>query len=377
MFRMAGMYIHIPFCKQACNYCNFHFSTSLKYKDDIVKAILREIDNRKDYLEDKKIRSIYFGGGTPSLLSKDELNMIIASISKTYDLSDLQEVTLEANPDDLSPEKLKEIHGTIINRLSIGIQSFHQDDLDFMTRAHTAEEGIRSIKEAQEIGFENITIDLIYGVPTSSSAKWEENLEHFFELAIPHLSSYALTVEDRTAYAHQIKKGKVSAPDEDDLAEQYDLLQKYVRENQFEHYELSNYAKSGFHAVHNSSYWEGESYLGIGPSAHSFNGTSRQWNVANNSLYLRSDFAKDDFFQREELSERDRYHDALISQLRTKKGISLGLIEKEFSQKVRDHFFRSAENLKEYLKMEKASYAIKEEYWLTSDDIVRKLMLNH
>ncbi len=373
---MAGIYIHIPFCKQACSYCNFHFSTQLKRKDDVVKSIIREIEQRKSYLSNEKVESIYFGGGTPSLLSISELNRIFESIHQHFSLSHLKEVTLEANPDDLSQEKLVQLRDTPIDRLSIGIQSFHQEDLNFMGRAHTAIEGKESILMAQDSGFEKMTIDLIYGVPGSSTEKWKENLEQFFDLKIPHLSSYALTVEDRTAYANQIKKGQSTPPEEDELAEQYALLQEFIRSNNWNHYELSNYCQEGNEAIHNSSYWQGKSYLGIGPSAHSFNGYSRQWNVSNNQLYIKADFAADNYFQKEELTEKDRYHDALISRLRTKKGISVKMLEAEFSNDIQEHFIHSAEKLKEYFELNDHTYMIKEVYWLTSDEILRRLMLD-
>lgn len=373
---MAGIYIHIPFCKQACTYCNFHFSTTGKNREQLIQALLKEIEIRKSYLNGEPIRSIYFGGGTPSMLSQKELASLFSQLEKHFDLSQLKEVTLEANPDDLNREKLSTLKTTPINRLSIGIQSFHEADLMFMNRAHKAEAGQRSIQDAQDAGFENLTIDLIYGVPGSNLKKWEENLQTFFKLKVPHLSSYALTLEENTAYAHRVKKGEIAAPNENDLADQYELLQVYIMQNDWEHYELSNYALKGNRALHNSSYWQGENYLGIGPSAHSFNGISRQWNVANNHLYTSANFLEDHYFEKETLSEKDRYHDALISRLRTKMGLSKSVLENEFSTEVLNHFYEKLAGLSSYIKEEKTVYGIKEEYWLTSDEIIRKLMID-
>ena len=313
---MAGIYIHIPFCKQACSYCDFHFSTQLSNKEKVLKALEEEIQLRSNYLRDEIIETIYLGGGTPSLLNKAELNSIFSTIQENFLLADQPEVTLEANPDDLSIEKLTALRETPINRLSIGVQSFFDEDLRFMNRAHSSSEAITSIKNAQRLGFENISIDLIFGSQTTTNEMWQENLAQFFEFNISHLSAYSLTIEEKTALAHNIEKGVASSLDEDKNYQQYLLLQKAIQQNGFEQYELSNYCKNESYSRHNTSYWQGKKYLGIGPSAHSFDGISRQWNIKNNTLYCKSIQQKLPNFEREVLTEIDRYHEYLITNLR-------------------------------------------------------------
>ena len=285
---MAGIYFHIPFCKQACHYCNFHFSTSLRYKEEMVQAMLRELEARRLYLPDEPLDSIYFGGGTPSLLSEGELMAFFEAVNRYFRLSPKAEITLEANPDDLKPETLAALGRSPVNRLSIGIQSFAEEDLRFFNRAHDAHEARRCLDNARAAGFGDLTIDLIYGAPTTSHAQWAENLEIAFSYQIPHLSCYALTVEPRTALDHFIKKGKAPAVDEEQAARQFGYLVEATQAAGYEQYEISNFALPGRYAVHNSNYWTGAPYLGIGPSAHSFDGESRQWNVANNAKYLKA-----------------------------------------------------------------------------------------
>lgn len=373
---MAGIYIHIPFCKQACTYCNFHFSTSRKNREQILSTILKEIALRKGYLDKQTIESIYFGGGTPSILSEIELGAIFSQLEKHFDLSGLKEVTLEANPDDLNNKKLRELKSLPIDRFSIGIQSTHQDELDFMNRAHNASEGIDSVKRSQDAGFEKISVDLIFGIPNGTIQKWEENLERIFELNVPHLSAYALTLEEKTVYHHLVKSGKYTAPKEDELAEQYNLLQNYISDNNWEQYELSNYCQGEKYAFHNSSYWKDELYLGIGPSAHSYNGKSRQWNLANNQAYSKGLKRATNYFETEELSEENRYHETLISRLRTKWGLPQKFMTENFSEKVNEHFEKQAESLSEYLVLTNGVYQIPKDYWFTSDNILQKLMLD-
>ncbi len=284
---MAGIYIHIPFCKKACHYCDFHFSTSPVYKDAMVQALKSEIIQKKEYTGTEQIGTIYFGGGTPSLLSADELKMLIGVITENYPVSSPAEITLEANPDDLNPQKVKELKQTMINRFSIGVQSFFEEDLKWMNRAHNASEAQSSIKRVQDAGFENITADLIYGYPLLSDEKWKFNIRELTGLQIPHISSYSMTVEPATALASFINKGKQKPMDEQQSAQQFEILMDELGEAGFEHYEISNFAKPGWHSRHNSNYWEGVSYIGIGPSAHSFNGDSRQWNIADNMKYIQ------------------------------------------------------------------------------------------
>ena len=288
---MAGIYIHIPFCKQACHYCNFYFSVSTSLKSDLVKAIVKEIELSKDYLEGEVIETIYFGGGTPSLLDADEIKPILDAIYLVHTNINLQELTLEANPDDLTSEKVSELSSLRsygLNRLSIGVQSFHEADLIYMNRAHSAKEARDAIKSAQDMGFDNVTIDLIYGTPTMSDEMWMGNIQSAFALDVPHISSYALTVEPKTYLDKYIKTGKSQPVDEVQTVRQFDILMSQMAEHGYDQYEISNYAKPGHYAIHNTNYWRGKKYLGLGPSAHSYNGESRSWNVANNMNYIKS-----------------------------------------------------------------------------------------
>ncbi len=320
---MAGIYIHIPFCKQACHYCDFHFSTSLKYKDKLLQALIKEITLQKNYLDNETVETIYFGGGTPSILSADELNMLTGTITSLHTVAASAEITIEANPDDLDKAKLQALRQTNINRFSIGIQSFFDDDLIWMNRVHRAAEAEAAVKRAQDIGFENITVDLIYGYPLLNDTKWKYNLDKAFELDIPHVSSYSMTVEPQTALASFIKKKKQPAMDEQQSAEQFILLMDAMQTHGFEHYEISNFCKPGHYSRHNSNYWRGVKYLGIGPSAHSYNGETRQWNVANNAKYMQSLEIGKISAETELLTETDRLNEYIMTSLRTMWGLDL------------------------------------------------------
>ncbi len=314
---MAGIYIHIPFCKQACSYCDFHFSTKLTNKQKVLGAIEKELELRANYIGEELVETVYLGGGTPSLLNQAELQSLFDKIHARFDVSEKAEITLEANPDDLTLEKLQELKKTPINRLSIGVQSFFEEDLRFMNRAHNSSEALQSIDNAQKLGFENISIDLIFGSQTTTNEMWQKNLDTFFALGINHLSAYSLTIEEKTALAHQVAKGKISTIDDEKNYAQYLMLQEAIEQHGFEQYELSNYCKNKSYSKHNTSYWQSKKYLGVGPSAHSFDGVSRQWNVRNNSLYLKAIENGTSYFEKEELSEIDRYHEYLITSLRT------------------------------------------------------------
>jgi oxygen-independent coproporphyrinogen-3 oxidase len=327
---MAGIYIHIPFCKQACHYCDFHFSTSLKHKDDLLQCIHQEIKLQKSYLENQTVETIYFGGGTPSLLSASEVDRIIDIVHQNFEVSKQPEITLESNPDDLGIEKLKEFKNTNINRLSIGVQSFFDEDLKWMNRAHKANEAESSIKRAQDYGLENITIDLIYGYPLLSDEKWETNINKTIEFDIPHISSYSMTVEPQTALASFINKGKQIAMDETQSAAQFQILIQELTQNGFEHYEISNFAKPGKYSKHNTNYWRGVHYLGIGPSAHSFNGKSRQWNIANNAKYIQELETKKIPFTLEVLTLENKFNEYVMTSLRTQWGIDLEKIKIDY-----------------------------------------------
>lgn len=339
---MAGLYIHIPFCKKACTYCDFHFSTSLAKKDEMVHAIIQEIKLQKDYLSQKKLSSIYFGGGTPSLLNPIELDSIFEAIDKVFDIGTKAEITLEANPDDLSLGKLDELNQSPVNRLSIGVQSFDNKLLTLMNRSHQAKQAIDSVKLAQDKGLENITIDMIYGLPGQGTVDWEQELSRAVALETPHISSYALTVEPKTVLYHQVKKGTVVLPSESELEEQFKLLQSVLGNNGFEQYEVSNFAKKGFRAKHNSSYWSAESYLGIGPSSHSFNGTSRQWNVSNNPIYIKSLSQNKVPCEVEFLELNDQFNELVMTALRKVEGIDLDNVKESLGSEFYDHLLEEA-----------------------------------
>ncbi len=331
---MAGIYIHIPFCKQACHYCDFHFSTSMKYKDEMIQALVHELELRKNYLGNEAIETIYFGGGTPSIVPAKDIAHILNFIESNFELGSNVEITLEANPDDLNKTQLQSLYQTGINRLSIGVQSFHDRDLEWMNRAHKKSEAIDSIRRAQDIGIENISIDLIYGTPGLSDKEWKENIYQALDLGVPHISSYALTVEEKTPLGNWVQKKKVKPMDEEQAAAQFEILMEELAQNDFEHYEISNFAKPGFYSRHNSSYWEGKKYLGIGPSAHSFNKTSRTWNIRNNAIYLTKIYADELPSETEVLQRKDLFNEYLMISLRTSKGADLNYIESEFGSDV-------------------------------------------
>jgi oxygen-independent coproporphyrinogen-3 oxidase len=328
---MAGIYLHIPFCKQACNYCNFHFSTSLKHKNDVLAALLKEAALQREYLAGQEIHTIYFGGGTPSLLSEAELNSIFEVLYKHYNIQPGAEITLEANPDDLNADKLTMLAASPVNRLSVGIQSFIEADLQYMNRAHNAAEAYDSLKRAQDYGFSNMSADLIYGTPTLTDAQWEHNMNTMLELGIPHISCYALTVEDKTALDSLIAKGKMQPVHPEDAARQFTQLMSRMAAAGYEHYEISNFALPGKRSRHNSSYWQGLHYLGLGPSAHSFNTATRQWNIANNALYTKALLIEDRVpFETEVLSDNDRYNEYVMTALRTMEGIDMTRVTRQF-----------------------------------------------
>ena len=320
---MAGIYIHIPFCKQACHYCDFHFSTSFKHKNALLQALRQEIELQKSYLEGEVVETIYFGGGTPSVLETSEINALLETVFTNFLVKADAEITLEANPDDLNPQKILSLKQTPINRFSIGVQSFFDEDLLWMNRAHRSNQAFDAIKEAQDAGFHNINMDLIYGYPLLTDEKWQYNFEQFFELQIPHLSAYSMTVEPRTALASFISKKKQPEMNDEQSAAQFEFLMQETEKYGFEHYEISNFSLPGRHSRHNSNYWEGVKYLGIGPSAHSFNGKSRQWNVASNQQYLAALGQNKTPFTIENLSEQDRLNEYIMTALRTSKGLSL------------------------------------------------------
>lgn len=372
---MSGIYLHIPFCKQACHYCDFHFSTSLKKKTELVDALCEELRLRKDELKNT-VQTIYFGGGTPSLLTSEELQQILETIYKNYTISETPEITLEANPDDLTLEKIKQLSKSPVNRLSIGIQSFFEEDLKWMNRAHNASEALDCITMAKK-HFENITIDLIYGIPGLTSQRWLKNIEIAISQNIPHLSCYALTVEPKTALESFIKKGVVPAV-EDELSQQhYEMLLSEMEQAGYENYEFSNFGKEGFHSRNNTAYWQGKTYLGIGPSAHSFDGNSRSWNVSNNTKYIKSIGAGFLPLEREILSKTDKYNEYIMTGLRTKWGVSSEKVAADFGLEFKSYLLNQAKPLldKELLILEDRVLKVTKKGKFLSDGIAADLFL--
>jgi len=327
---MAGIYIHVPFCKQACHYCDFHFSTSLKNKKPLIDGILKELELRKAYLHSKKIDTIYFGGGTPSLLDTEEIQQILAQINTLFKVATDAEITLEANPDDLTIPRIKSLKAAGINRLSIGIQSFYDEDLSDMNRAHNANEAKVVVQNCLNQGFEHLSIDLIYGGTTLSDENWIQNLRTAFNSGINHLSAYSLTVEPKTALSSFIAKGKKAPLEDEKSIRHFEILKSMAKEHGFEHYEISNLAKPGHYSTHNTNYWKGKPYLGVGPSAHSFDGNSRQWNVRNNSQYIKLVAEKGFYFEQEQLSSSDQYNEYIMTALRTTWGVDFNIIQERF-----------------------------------------------
>ena len=338
---IAALYLHIPFCKQACHYCDFHFSTSMKKKGALVASLCKELILRKNKIKNT-IETIYFGGGTPSLLTSEELDLIFQSIFKHYNVAPNAEITLEANPDDLTKEKLKVLAVSPINRLSIGIQSFFKEDLKMMNRAHNATEALGSIQLAQQY-FENLSIDLIYGIPGMSNNRWKENLETAVKLKIPHISSYALTVEPKTALKKMIEKGKIAPVNEELAFAHYNILTTFLTAAGFDNYEFSNFGRDGYFSRNNTSYWFGKPYLGIGPSAHSFDGDSRKWNISNNISYIKAIEENKLPAEEEKLTTTDKYNEHIMTRLRTKFGISLPEVEEKFDINYKIHLLKEAE----------------------------------
>jgi len=337
---MAGIYIHIPFCKQKCHYCNFYSLTSEKYRSVFIDVLIKEIALQKNYLKGEEIETIYFGGGTPSLLSSDEIKRIIDNLALFHNINTDAEITLEANPDDITREKITELRKTPVNRFSIGIQSFFDEDLKYLNRVHSGREAGLSVKTVLDAGFENMSIDLIYGIPTLSNEQWQANIEKFFSFGIPHLSSYALTVEPKTALEVLIRKGKIKNVDEEKAVRQFRILMRTMKEKDFIHYEISNFSREGFYSKHNRSYWQGKKYLGLGPSAHSFDGNSRQWNISNLSKYIEAVNAGGKIVEKEILTKEQKYNEYVMTSLRTIWGTNTKYILEEFGKTLENHYFK-------------------------------------
>jgi len=344
----------------------------------MLSAIKKEIQLRHSELEDKSLKSLYFGGGTPSVLSVDEIKSLIDEIQKYFSFDENIEITLESNPDDLNKNFLKELSQTEINRLSIGTQSFFDEDLKLMNRAHNASEAESSIKRAQDFGLENISIDLIYGSPTSNFGIWKENLNKTVELQVPHVSSYALTVEPKTVLEKWIENGKVNSPEEAEQNQEFYYMKDFLKDNGFDHYEISNFGKPGFHSKHNSAYWKSEPYLGIGPSAHSYNGNlERSWNIANNPVYIKNLNQNILPKETEILSEKDRFNEMMMIGLRTIWGVDLNKINQNFSPEIIDYLNQGIKPKLEsgILKIEDNYLKIPEQHWFLADGIASDLFI--
>jgi len=375
---MRGIYIHIPFCRLACRYCDFNFSVSLHYLDNFVDALVKEIRKKGESNAGRSLETLYLGGGTPSLLSASQLEKILNAIHSYHTFQENPEWTIECNPDDLDRTTIKKLHQLGFNRLSIGIQSFLQRDLEIMRRSHTAEQAVSSVRQASSEGFDNITIDLIYGVPGQTSAEWEENIEKALSLPISHLSAYHLTFEPGTVFDHWRKKRKLLPVPEEKSVEQYKILREKLFSAGFDHYELSNFGRGALVSKHNMLYWSGLPYLGLGPSAHSFDGERRSWNISALKKYMDRITTGEDIGETEHLTSKELYHDYLITSLRTKWGADPVHIEETFGLQFRMHFETQAQAFLEHGSMivRAGSLVIEPEHWLITDHILRTLFLD-
>jgi len=375
---VAGLYIHIPFCKQACRYCDFYFTVSQKYQDQFTDALLKELEMRASELDlTQKQGSLYLGGGTPSLLSAGNLKRIITGLRRCYSFSENPEITIECNPDDLDDSRTATLRNLGFNRISLGIQSFSDEDLLLMRRSHNALQAEQAVYRLVAAGFDNITVDLIYGIPGQSFSDWSENIRKALELPVNHISAYHLTFEPGTVFDHWRKKGRISPVPEDESIALYRLLREKLTGAGFEHYEISNFAREGRRSRHNQLYWSGRPYLGFGPSAHSFTGTCRHWNVASLKKYMQSLEEGTPVSEKEDLTEKERYHDYLITSLRTIEGADPAVILERFGEVVQMHFLsKSRVFLNSGRMTEKGSrIAIEPDSWLLADHIMRDLFL--
>lgn len=375
---MSGIYIHVPFCKSKCAYCNFFSLVSEKKINDYVNSLKREIVSRKDYLGGEKVKTIYFGGGTPSLLPTKYIDEILKDLNNNFDLVSNPEITLEANPDTIDKEQLFEMKSLGINRISVGIQSFHDDDLKYLDRKHDSKHALQIIDDLKCVGFEKLTLDLIYGIPTLTEEKWNKNLDIFFSTGISHLSAYALTVEPKTILGQRIEKGDLQDVSEEETIRHYEILVDRTKENGFEHYEISNFAKPDCRSQHNSIYWNDEKYLGLGPSAHSYDGSSRQWNVSNLTKYIQLiDSDAESCYEKEVLSTEDKFNEYVMTSLRTSWGCDIEKISAKYGSSYSEHFFK---NVKKYLESGEMlkdfnTYRLTDEGMLFADGIASDLFL--
>jgi oxygen-independent coproporphyrinogen-3 oxidase len=375
---MAGIYIHIPFCKKLCFYCDFYHIVSVKDSSSFIDALLRETSLRKDYLKNETVTTIYFGGGTPSVFSIEEIGRILTNINSNFTISNDCEITIELNPDDVTPEYLKSLRLLNINRISLGIQSWHDTDLKMLNRRHDSAQAALALRNTLSAGFNNVTIDLIYGIPGMSMNDWESNLDFSFTFDIKHLSAYHLTIEQGTVFGKMLQKGDISEIDENDSAAQFNTLIEKTEKAGFVQYEISNFGKPGFFSKHNSNYWKQVNYLGLGPSAHSFNGFSRQWNVRDLKGYINSVNKGKPYFESEELDIKTRFNEYIMTSLRTMWGIDLEYVEKTFEKEGYDYVVNLSGKYRSYglMNLEKNSLVLTNQGKLISDNIISEFMMS-
>lgn len=373
---MAGIYIHIPFCKTKCHYCDFYKSTDFASRPDFLSALKLEIQSRKHELSDEKIESIYFGGGTPSVLKVSEISAILEQVFNNYPVAEDVEITMECNPDDLSAAFLTELRKSPVNRLSIGTQSFNDQDLKSMNRRHNGNQAIAAVRLAQESGFSNISIDLIYGLPNQTLEQWKLNVEQAIQLNVSHISAYHLTYHEGTVFYDYLKTGKIKELPDELSFDQFKFLKAELENAGFEHYEISNFAKSGLYSRHNRAYWQRKSYLGFGPSAHSFDLKTRRWNVSSLRKYLQAFEQKTPYWENEILTEQDKYNDYVITSLRTIWGISDQYLAEHFQARFHDHFKQEAEKFiaSRHLTFDDGAYKLNREGLFISDKIMEQLL---
>lgn len=374
---MAGIYIHIPFCKSKCAYCNFFSLASESKKTYFVEALKKEILARNQYLDGEEVRTVYFGGGTPSLLSVNHIDEILKCLYTNFKISSTPEVTLEVNPDTIDREKMSSLKNMGVNRISVGIQSFHDDDLKYLDRRHDSKHALQVLNDLNDVGFDKLTLDLIYGIPTLTEEKWNKNLDIFFSTGISHLSAYALTVEPKTVLGQKISKGDLKDVSEDETIRHYEILVERTNSHGFEHYEISNFAKDGCRSQHNSIYWNDESYLGLGPSAHSYDGKSRQWNISNLTKYIQLVGNNDDYFEKEILTKDDKFNEYVMTSLRTSWGCDAIKIKTDYGECYLRHFVKTVKRYIDAGVMIKNedSFILTEQGKLFADGIASDLFL--
>ena len=373
---MAGIYIHVPFCKRKCGYCNFYSTTRLGLKESYLQTVRKELQQRRDYLGGEPVQTIYFGGGTPSLLQPSEIQQIIGTIKQLFAVGAEAEITLEANPDDLTPTYIGQLAETDVNRLSIGIQSFDDAMLALMNRRHTAQQAADAVQNCQQAGFGNISVDLIYGLPGTTTDYWKTQLDGVARLNVQHLSAYHLSYEEGTAFGLKLKQHKLAEVPEDESLAQFEALTDWARRNDFQHYEISNFALPGFHSRHNSSYWNRTIYLGVGPAAHSYNRTTRSWNTANAAQYIGGIMAGNCVSETETLSPTDIFNDYVITALRTSSGIDMDYLQREQPRQMVDYLRHQAESFVAAGKLEYAGNHLKLTHSgiFVSDEIMEELI---